>query len=232
MWMHVLVAIVVNALISNGSGLCRHIGANRLRAAVPGSGMTANLTSSIEAWMTIANGLRRVCALGLVSFAGFLAACGTFEEQPVPACPRAFLPNDTARLVQFNGQGKDLTDVILEAEFAGYLGDCGYDLEEKVLNVVISPVINAELGPAAQGRNAKLQYFVALKDPSGEFIQKNLFDVDMVFPSNLNLARYRDEQVTLNVPLDDVWAGPDYEIYLGFQLSADQLDYNRRFGKN
>ena len=46
------------------------------------------------------------------------------------------------------------------------------------------------------------------------------------------MARYRDEQVTLSVPLDDVWAGPDYEIYLGFQLSVDQLDYNRRFGTN
>jgi len=52
----------------------------------------------------------------------------------------------------------------------------------------------------------------------------------MPFADNLNMARFRDAQVTLSVPLDDVWTGPNYEIYLGFQLSAEQLEYNRRFG--
>ena len=182
--------------------------------------------------MTIGNGLRRVCAFGMVSLGGLLAACGTnpFEEAPVPACPAAYLPKDTAKLVQFNGTGKDLTDVVFEAELNGYDGDCGYDLDDGVLNVIISPVITGELGPVAQNRSASFKYFVALRDPDGKFVQKSVFDVNMPFPENLNLARYRDEQVTLNVPLADVWAGPDFEIYMGFQLSADQLEYNRRFG--
>ena len=98
--------------------------------------------------MTIGNGLRRVCALGMVSVGGLLAACSSnpFEEQPVPTCPAAYLPKDTAKLVQFAGSGKDLTDVIVEAEFTGYLGDCGYDLDDKTLDVIISPIITAELG--------------------------------------------------------------------------------------
>jgi len=33
------------------------------------------------------------------------------------------------------------------------------------------------------------------------------------------------------VPLADVNYGPDYEIYMGFQLSHEQLDYNRRFAR-
>ena len=182
--------------------------------------------------MTIGNGLRRTCAFGMVSLAGLLAACGSnpFEEVPVPVCPSAYLPKDTAKLTQFNGAGKDLTDIMFEAEFNGYLGDCGYDLDDKTLDVIISPIITAELGPAAQSRGATFQYFVALRDPDGNFVEKSVFDVNMPFPENLNLARYRDEQVTLTVPLSDVWAGPEYEIYLGFQLSSDQLDYNRRFG--
>ncbi|CAM3615529.1 hypothetical protein [Thalassospira profundimaris] len=183
--------------------------------------------------MTIGNGLRRVYALGMVSLGGLLSACGggnPFEEQPVPVCPAAYLPKDTAKLVQFSGAGRDLTDVIVEAEFTGYLGDCGYDLDDKELDVIISPIITAELGPAAQNRNVQFKYFVALRDPNGAFIQKSVFDVNMAFADNLNMARIRDEQVTLSVPLDDVWTGPDYEIYLGFQLSADQLEYNRRFG--
>ncbi len=173
-------------------------------------------------------------AFGVVSLGGLLAACGSdpFVEEPVPACPSAYLPKDTAKLVQFSGAGKDLTDVIVEAEFAGYLGDCGYDLDDGTLDVIISPLINAELGPAAQNRTVAFQYYVALRNPAGEFVQKSVFDVTMPFPDNLNLARYRDEQVTLNVPLDDVWTGPDYEIFIGFQLTADQLDYNRRFGTN
>lgn len=182
--------------------------------------------------MTIGNGFRRVCVLGVVSLGGLLAACSgnPFEEQPVPVCPSAYLPKDTAKLVQFNGAGKDLTDVVVEAEFTGYLGDCGYDLDEKTLDVIISPIITAELGPAAQSRVAALKYFVALRDPNGNFVQKSVFDVTMPFADNLNMARFRDEQVTLSVPLDDVWNGPNYEIYLGFQLSAEQLEYNRRFG--
>lgn len=182
--------------------------------------------------MTIGNGLRRICAFGMVSLGGVLAACSgnPFEEQPVPACPSAYLPKDTAKLVQFGGPGRDLTDVVVEAEFTGYVGDCGYDLDDRMLEVVISPIITAELGPAAQSRTASFKYFVALRDPAGNFIQKSVFDVSMPFADNLNMARFRDEQVTLSVPLADVWAGPDYEIYLGFQLDADQLEYNRRFG--
>ncbi|MDG4717537.1 MULTISPECIES: hypothetical protein [Thalassospira] len=182
--------------------------------------------------MTIGNGLRRVCALGMVSVGGLLSACGgnMFEEPAVPTCPAAYLPKDTATLVQFSGAGKDLTDVIVEAEFEGYLGDCGYDLDDKTLDVIISPIIKAELGPAAQSRTTAFQYFVALRDPSGKFVQKSVFDVTLPFADNLNMARFRDEQVTLSVPLDDVWTGPDYEIYLGFQLNADQLEYNRRTG--
>jgi hypothetical protein len=183
--------------------------------------------------MTIGNGLRRACALGMVSLGGLLAACSggnPFEEQPVPACPAAYLPKDTASMVMFSGGGRDLTDVIIEAEFTGYIGDCGYDMDDGELDVIISPIITAELGPAASNRSVKLEYFVALRDPGGNFIQKSVFDVNMTFADNLNMARIRDEQVTLAVPLSDVWYGPDYEIYLGFQLSPEQLEYNRRFG--
>ncbi|MCC9620744.1 hypothetical protein LPB41_03485 [Thalassospira sp. MA62] len=182
--------------------------------------------------MKIGNGLRRVCAFGVLSLGGLLAACGSdpFGELPVPECPTAYLPKDTAKLVQFNGMDKDLTDVIVEAEFGGYDGDCGYDLDDKMLSVMISPIINAELGPAAQSRSASFQYFVALRDPDGNFVQKNVFDVSMQFDEDLNMARFRDEQVSLTIPLENVDFGPEYEIYLGFQLTADQLDYNRRFG--
>ncbi|MFH1803807.1 MAG: hypothetical protein ABID63_02830 [Pseudomonadota bacterium] len=184
--------------------------------------------------MVFACGLRRVAMFGSVAVAGLLAACGSsfFEEPVIPACPRAFLPSDTASLTEFNGAGRDLTDVIVQADFDGYNGNCAYDLDDKVVEILISPVILAELGPAATNRNASLQYFVALKDPDGNFIEKSVFDVALVFPNNLNLVRYRDKEVTLKLPLDDVWAGPDYEIYLGFQMSRDQLDYNRRLGGN
>lgn len=181
--------------------------------------------------MKLASGLRHVLALGVISSAGFLSACSgdMFDETPIPACPKIYVPNDTASVTVFDGKGRDLTDTVFSGKIVGYQGDCGYDLDDRKLNILISPVVNAERGPAATGRDANFKYFVALRDPDGNFVQKSTFNVDMTFPDNLNQARYRDDQVSLDVPLKDVWAGPDYEVYLGFQLTKDELDYNRRF---
>ncbi len=184
--------------------------------------------------MTIACNLRRASALGVVLMAtAGLAACGSdpFGETPVPACPRAFLPSDTAQLTEFSPKGRDLTDVVFEAGMEGYKGECSYDLDDKEVDILISPQFTAQMGPAATDRTQHLQYFVALKDPAGNFVQKSVFDVNLTFPKDANRVRYTDEQVALHVPLDDVNAGPNYEIYMGFQLNHDQLDYNRRFEK-
>jgi|TARA_R110000751_G_scaffold2873_5_gene15035 hypothetical protein len=201
-------------------------------AKLPVPGTSACLIN--EALMTIACNLRRASALGVVLMAAGLAACGAdpFGETPVPSCPRTFLPTDTAQLTQFKDSGRDLTDVVFEAGFEGYKGECSYDLEDKKLDILISPEFSAQMGPAATNRSQHLQYFVALKNPGGEFVQKSVFDVDLTFPKDANKVRYTDEQVSLHVPLADVNYGPNYEIYMGFQLSHDQLDYNRRFAKN
>ncbi|PKR54087.1 hypothetical protein [Thalassospira marina] len=184
--------------------------------------------------MTIACNLRRASALGVVLVAAVgLSACGTdpFGETPVPSCPRTFLPSDTAQITEFSPKGRDLTDVVFEAGFEGYAGECSYDLEDKQLDILISPQFSAQMGPAATDRTQHLQYFVALKNPGGEFVQKSVFDVDLAFPKDADRVRYSDEQVALHVPLADVTYGPDYEIYMGFQLSREQLEYNRRFAK-
>jgi hypothetical protein len=50
------------------------------------------------------------------------------------------------------------------------------------------------------------------------------------FPGNLTRVALRDDDppVTVDIPLPAGRAATDYQILVGFQLSPDELEYNRR----
>lgn len=160
-------------------------------------------------------------ALALAS-AAVLSACGS---KPDAACPRGVIPADAAKVTHFrDGPGHDLIDVVNEGEIQNILVQCTYD--KKVINVDLQVAIVASRGPADRTRVADFEYFVAIVDPQDKILAKQPFKVHFEFKDNRNHLG-TVEQLVPKIPVEDVLKGPQYQIIVGFQLTPDELAWNR-----
>ena len=121
-------------------------------------------------------------------------------------------------------------DVRYEGEIIGFQGGCTYDLEDDGsgrVTVTVAVRIGAARGPADRDRRAAFRYFVALADARREVLSKALFETEVAFPGNLSRNAVTDLPVDITIPLEAGQRGTDFLVYLGFQLTAREVDFNR-----
>jgi hypothetical protein len=160
-----------------------------------------------------------------------LSACSLFssDKKDAPPCPRVSVLADAARLTRFRqGPGRDVTDVQLQAEFARYTGSCKYDRDDKKMTISLEVAIDAQRGPAAQGRQAELSYFIAIPTFYPKPEAKVVLPVAITFPDDQDRVRYTDSEIEIVIPIARLADLAQYEVFVGLQLSPDELDYNRR----
>ena len=165
-------------------------------------------------------GIAAALAAGVI-----LAACGNTADDASPRCPKALLLGDASNLVKFaKGSGRAAGDVEYEARFAGYRGSCEYS--DRGVDIELAVEIEVERGPAGTAGAIAFGYFVALPDRKGRAGHKQVFPVQGSLAADKERMSYRDD-IELFVPLKSPADGPATEIFLGFQLSPDELDHNR-----
>ncbi len=155
--------------------------------------------------------------------AGLLAGCGDSEGKFAPTCPQIALLAEGADLTRFAGQGRDILDRVLEGRLTGIDGTCQ---AARNGDLVATLRLRAELrrGPAAQNRTAQVPYFVAVLD--GErIVDRRSFTLDATFPSNVDSVRLTGEELELRFPER---ADGRYRVLVSFQLTQDELAFNRR----
>jgi len=164
-----------------------------------------------------------------------LVACSVFEKSlpPLP-CPQIKIDRDLVQVTQYRDGGTDLTDMISEAEILGYSGECDVDRETNVVDMNIIVSFKASLGPAAAPagedgmRKASFDYFIALPDFYPHPAGKQVFTAEIGFPNNMNQVRFRDAQISLRIPLAKDMNSGDAQVFLGMQVTKEQLEFNRR----
>ena len=179
---------------------------------------------------------------GLVLAAGLaLAGCGAYDsvseslfgkEKP-PACPRVSVLPEAASVTKFlPGPGRDIIDILFQGEVLDVQRSCEYDIDDDTkvgtLKVELALVFEAERGAADHERKATFQYFVAIPEffprPEGRAV----FNKQVEFPGNHTRLKVTDDPVTLNIPLKAGQSGSDFQIVIGFQMSREEMEYNRR----
>lgn len=172
----------------------------------------------------------RLFALALaapLALSGCTSFSEAFSKTKPPPCPPIYILSDTATITKFRpGGGRDLTDVELEAEITGYKGSCSYN--EKGAAVEIQVGMNVKRGPANTTRAGELSYFIAIPKFYPAPAAKAVFTVPINFPEGMDQARVNDEDVVMHIPVKDKDVVNNYEIYIGFQTSPDELEMNRR----
>ena len=175
----------------------------------------------------LAGRLRRLVLLA----AGLILVGCTAREAPVVRCPVTRGLEEAAQLTRFKpGPGRDITDIVFEAAFAEITGTCEIDDDE--IEVELKLVIVANRGPADTSREASFAFILAVVDIDRNFIVhegkalRRKFNGQVEFPDNRTRVAYTDE-FELTIPTTSGESADDFLIFISFELSADELGYNR-----
>jgi hypothetical protein len=173
--------------------------------------------------------LRALRLAGVLLCAIATAACGVFEEKKSPPpCPPIFVLKDAGTLRVYKpGPGRDLTDVVMEGQLVDFRAVCEYSKDLSTADIALSIAFEATRGPANTDRKLAFEYFVAIPRFHPAPAGKKSFTVTGEFPENTSRLRTVDE-VSLQIPFVAGEPLEDYAVYLGFQLTRDQLEDNQR----
>ncbi|HYM17539.1 MAG TPA: hypothetical protein VEU06_03150 [Micropepsaceae bacterium] len=117
-------------------------------------------------------------------------------------------------------------NVMFSAEMAQPKLECDYDRPANKLSVNISFGIRAARGAAAQGADPQLSFFVAIVDVDNNVLFKKVFQVAPEMGGKAQNT-FTESINNFAVPLAMDKRPPDYEILTGFQLTPEELAYNR-----
>ncbi len=174
----------------------------------------------------------RIARLLFLALAAPLALSGCdslsrLQKKTPPPCPPVYIMSDAAKITKYrSGGGRDLTDVEMEGEVVAFKGDCVYDA--KGGEVTLQLAFELRRGPAAAGRTLDVTYFVAVPKfyPAPE--AKGVFTFPVTFPDTVDRIRVTDEEVSLRLPVRTKELIDNYEVYIGFQMSPEELEMSRR----
>ena len=174
----------------------------------------------------IAHAVKRIRrqAVWLLAATLVLSACAKDAEDQL-ACPGVEVLQGLGELVRFRpGRGRDATDVLIEVWVDGVGGDCSLDGNE--LRIDLNVRIGARRGPARKTDHAKIGYFVAITDLDRNVLSRQPFVTVTTF-SNRKTILFEDI-LDLQIPLRPGLQTDGFSIYVGLDLSEQELAHNRR----
>jgi hypothetical protein len=157
-----------------------------------------------------------------------LYACGAFgPKDPPPRCPEVALLKHANSVTYFKpGSGRDITDVLATIAIVDFRGECEYNRKRTMAKITLNVAFDVRRGPADRSKAADFRYFVAIPKfhpaPQG----KSIFPLQAKFRGNQTRLNLIDE-VRLEIPLPRKPKIDEYLIYMGIQLTPQQLEYNQ-----
>lgn len=166
-----------------------------------------------------------MCGLALLALAG----CSDTKAF-APPCPQlSFLP-EGADLARFNGPGRDITDLVVEARLDGVpasTGACRWtDKTHTSVSVSMQVAMTVARGPAMQGRSAIIPWFVAVAQDR-DILDRQVYALRADFPSNVDHTGLVSQPVELKLPVSAEKSAAAYRVWISLQLTPDELQYNR-----
>ncbi len=171
--------------------------------------------------------MRGIAILPTFLAALMLASC-TKAPPPVEVCPVVSFVDGLDKMTVFGEQGgAELANVRYSAEVTKLGAVCVF--KSKGVQVTANFLMIADRGLGDRDRLARPSYFVAVADPEGNVIAKEVFQVEIPFNDNRRRVG-RKEEVEPFLPY-----GPKkhdftgYRVLIGFQLTPEQVEFNKRY---
>jgi hypothetical protein len=176
---------------------------------------------------------RRAAAILLAGLLASLAGCGPGKDQFPPVCPHADLLWQAADLSRYRdestGATQDLRDLVLSARVVGIPAKCQQGDSAGQVAADVGFTMQLTRGPAMQGREVDLPYFLAATE-GGRILDKKIYAAHIVFPPNTDQIAWTADPVHMVFPVSATKTGAAYTVLAGFQLTEQELAFNRRHG--
>jgi predicted small secreted protein len=162
------------------------------------------------------------------------AAAGTMIKASVPdgavPCPPVSVMDDLRTMIEF----QDLSNPSPKMETGrASIRDVASRCEvvDGELAVHMDIAIDSTLGPKARWKESDkpsfaFPYFVAVTGAQGGILAKEIFAVSLSYDAKQNELS-QTESITQHIPLNEDGSVPSYSVLVGFQLSEEQLAFNR-----
>jgi hypothetical protein len=152
-----------------------------------------------------------------------LAGCGTPGAGKL-VCPSAAPVRDLEAIAQLRPGGHQAKDVLAGARLLTPSLTCDFDKNMIVATVEV-PIkgFRSDAGVKPD----QFSYFVAVATADRRILSKQVLNVPVAFGSGETSQSVTDS-VTVRIPAARKGEGGDYAILLGFQLTPEQLEFNRK----
>ena len=168
----------------------------------------------------------------LLMTAVVLGGCANPDDTVIKKCPAAATLPEAQTLTRFkDGTGRDLIDVNFNGKIIGITGSCSIDVDEDTgegtIEMKVRPRFEFTRGPANHDSQLTFEYFVVLTDAASNPISEQRLPFKSEFWTNRTVMTDKDKPIELTIPVTDWQGGDDFRVFVGFQLSREELDYNR-----
>jgi hypothetical protein len=143
-----------------------------------------------------------------------------------PPCPYSAVLSEASTVTYVRGGGQTTADVIMTANISPPRLECEYDAASRTDDINFTFPLVLTKGPASTSDEGQITYFIALVNMAGDVIAKRVYQRRIVFGGKQSfIANERVDNLVLTL-------GPgtrptDHRLLIGFQLTAEQLAYNR-----
>ena len=167
----------------------------------------------------------------LVSIFAVLIGCSGDQVVEISAtkCPPVLIPKYTESFVRYRdpvpGGGRDITDISFQAGIGYLSGECRVNPNEIIMNFPV--LVEAMRGVANKNGQADMQVFLAVMNDQNERLSQSSLSYQLSFQGGNAVASLQDP-VRISLPKRPDQSSDRFIIYLGFELSPEELAENRR----
>ncbi len=160
-----------------------------------------------------------------------LGDCTPSANTFAPYCPTPKRLTDAAQVTLYRpgAAGQDITDMVLQGSILDVSGACQDGDTKATVQADAAVTFRFARGPAMQGRAIDVPYLITIT--LGDAIrEQQAYRLHVVFPSNVDTVTLVSDPVHMVFPVTKTTNAASYEIWAAFQLTEQQLDYNRQRG--
>jgi hypothetical protein len=167
---------------------------------------------------------KAAAALAIVTLAlgGGDAAAKSQQRVKASACPSINVLTEATRITKFENGKIDLKAEIRDPEI-------GCTFAGKTAKSQLSFWVKSAIAPTSTVASRSVPYFVAII-ANGNIIGKEVFTLSLPF-SNDRKVWVKEKVSRIDIPIATGKTADDYSITIGFQLTPEQVEYNRTAAK-